>query len=77
MFQDSNNQTFITAKNKDHLLELIKKTIDEKGLNCDLNFINVSLITDMSNIFCTFDRFNGDISTWKVSNVKELYILQF
>ena len=31
----------------EELKEIIERTIEERGLNCDLNFIDVSKITDM------------------------------
>ena len=38
----------VQPKNKTELREIVEKTIKEKGLNCDLNFIDTSKITDMS-----------------------------
>lgn len=59
------------ARNKSHLKELIEERIDEFGLNCDLNDIDVSQITDMSYMFEN-SEFNGDISSWDVSNVENM-----
>ena len=56
-------------KNKKELREIIREIIAEKGPNCDLNFIDVSNITDMSYLFWK-TKFNGDISKWDVSKVK-------
>ena len=58
-------------KNKKELREIIKEIIAEKGPNCDLNFIDVSNITDMSYLFWN-TKFDGDISKWDVSNVKDM-----
>ena len=67
---------------KEELREIIKKTIKEKDNKCDLNFIDTSKITDMSFLFSPsvslfntddggFNKFNGDISKWDVSNVED------
>ena len=60
--------------NKNELREIIKSRIEKEGLNCDLNDIDTSLITDMSWLFSgeIFDSFNGDISEWNVGNVKNM-----
>ena len=65
------NKATVVAKDKEHLENLIKETIEKNGLNCDLNFIDVSKVTDMSNLFWG-SRFNGDISGWNVSNVTNM-----
>ena len=61
----------VVAKDKYHLKELIEEAIKTKGPNCDLNYIDVSQITDMSDLF-HFSNFTGDISKWNVSNVKNM-----
>lgn len=61
----------IKPTTKDELKEIIKETIEKEGLNCDLNFIDTSNITDMSYLFA-FSQFNGDISNWNVSNVEDM-----
>ena len=58
-------------KTKEELKNIIKKRIREQGPNCDLNDIDVSLITDMSYLF-DYSKFNGNISKWNVSNVKDM-----
>ena len=56
-------------KTKNELIYIIQDRISKEGPNCDLNDIDVSLITDMSHMFAG-SEFNGDISKWDVSNVK-------
>ena len=53
--------------NKIELKDLIKYVIKEFGIDCNLNWIDVSNITDMAFLFKI--DFNGDISKWDVSNV--------
>ena len=61
----------VVAKDKYHLKELIEEAIKTKGPNCDLNYIDVSQITDMSDLF-RFSNFTGDISKWDVSKVERM-----
>ena len=64
-------------KTKHELKDIIKRRIKSEGNECDLNDINTSNITDMSNLFA-YSHFNGDISNWNVSNVKNMkYMFEF
>ena len=53
------------------LTELVKKLVNERGNDADLNDIDTSKITDMNYIFYN-SKFNGDISEWDVSNVETM-----
>ena len=57
---------------KEELREIIEQRIKTEGNNVDLNDIDVSKMTDMSNLFAYLDYFNGDISEWDVSNVTNM-----
>ena len=64
-------------KTKDELQKIIIKRIQDVGPECDLNDIDVSKITDMYGLFYVNDNeifkdFNGDISRWDVSHVKNM-----
>ena len=58
-------------KTTDKLKDIIDKRIKSEGYECDLNDIDTSNITDMSNLFA-YSHFNGDISRWNVSNVTNM-----
>ena len=62
-------------KDKYELISLLKKLLEERGKNADLNDIDVSNITDMSNLFedLDFNIINNiNISEWDVSNVTNM-----
>lgn len=62
----------IKPTTKRELAEIIERTIEKEGNNCNLNFIDTSNIEDMSYLFAN-SRFNGNIADWDVSNVKDMY----
>jgi len=61
----------VVAADHAHLEELVQGAIEKYGPKCDLNFIDVSNITDMSYMFYN-SNFKGDISNWDVSNVTDM-----
>ena len=66
--------SFLVPYDKRELRNMIDKAITDNGKNCSLNHIDVSNITDMSNLF-RFNKaryFDGDISKWDVSNVADM-----
>ena len=71
--------------NKYGLKSIIIERIKNEGNACDLNDIDTSKITDMSNLFDAskskghplFKDFNGDISMWDVSNVTDMVEMFF
>jgi surface protein len=59
------------VRNKGELSNIIKNFIKYFGNECNLNWIDVSNITDMYYLFRS-TNFNGDISEWNVSNVTSM-----
>ena len=57
---------------KEELKDIILKRIKSEGPKVNLNDIDVSKITDMTELFRLLD-FNGDISNWDVSNVNNMH----
>lgn len=70
---DESGQGSLRPNNREELEDLIMQRIDQygDGPECNLNDIDVSKITDMSDLFCDME-FNGDISEWDVSRVKDM-----
>ena len=66
-FQSDNKKVVYT---KEELQNLIKDIL-RVNPKANLNFIDVSHITDMSSLFVS-SQFNGDISQWDVSNVTDM-----
>ena len=70
--KDTGNHSYnYHPKTIDELKELVNQLIKERGNDADLNDIDTSEITDMSYMF-TYSSFDGDISQWDVSNVKNM-----
>mgnify|MGYP003482272054 FL=1 len=61
---------------KEELQDIINQLVEERGNEGDFNDIDVSKITDMSELFKDMKDFNGDISNWdvsKVTNMKKMF----
>ena len=56
---------------KKELKDLIDYFIEQFGNECNLNWIDVSNVTNMGDMFYA-SKFNGDISQWNVSNVTDM-----
>jgi len=59
-------------KDREKLKILLRKLLEERGKDADLNDIDVSGITDMAYLFNGLDPHNIDISEWNVSNAKDM-----
>ena len=57
---------------KDELRSIIEQELERKGPDADLNFIDTSLITDMSYLFYKLNIANIKIDHWDVSNVSNM-----
>lgn len=62
----------LKPKSKDELRSLIEQELKAQGADADLNFIDTSLITDMSELFWAFDISNIKIDEWDVSKVTNM-----
>ena len=61
----------IVVNSRGELKNIINRRIEERGLNCDLNDIDVSRIRNMRELFIG-SNFNGDISQWDTSKVEDM-----
>ena len=66
------NQYSCAPETKEELKEIITKRLKQDP-DADLNDIDVSNITDMSDLFFRLDPHNINISQWDVSNVEYMY----
>ena len=71
IIKKSNNYKYFPETKKE-LKDIIKQRIKQEGNKVDLNDIDVSKITDMSNLLEGISSFNGNISNWDVSNVTNM-----
>ena len=60
----------LTPKSKEQLRSIIEQELQKQGPDADLNFIDVSGIFDMSNLFDGLQIENIKIDEWDVSNVE-------
>ena len=63
-------------KSRPELIDMIIKETKKNGNNCSLNHIDVSNIESLSFVFNDANKkFNGDISEWEVSKVRDMSAL--
>lgn len=60
--------------NNNEIHSLVTNCVKIFGDNCNLNWIDVSNVTNMSKLF-EDSAFNGDISNWDVSNVTDMSVM--
>lgn len=59
----------IKVSSREQLIDIIQERINKYGNNCDLNDLDISLVTCLNYLFYLFPEFNGNISNWNTSNV--------
>lgn len=59
----------VIAGDKQHLQSLIRNCLSINGDRCSLNHIDVTAVTDFTDLFREFPYFDGDISRWDTSRV--------
>lgn len=62
----------VTPKSKYELRSLIEQELEQHGPDADLNFIDTSLIEDMSSLFNKLKPRNIKIDQWDTSNVTDM-----
>ena len=62
-------------RTKFELRNCIEEQLEIQGPNANLNIIDVSKITDMSNLFKNLNIRNIDISVWDVSSVNDMRLM--
>ena len=69
---DSEDHYEYFPETKEELSKNIEECLNSK--NCNLNCIDTSKITDMSDLFydSKFENININVSNWDVSNVKDM-----
>ena len=69
--ESATHRYILFPKDREELKRMIDDEIKKHGNNADLNHIDVSGITDFSELFKK-SEFNGDISRWDVSNAANM-----
>ena len=69
---DGQNPIFFAAD--DNIRYVVRFSIHALGSKANLNWIDTSQVTDMSDLFYR-ESFTGDISTWNVSNVTNMSLM--
>lgn len=62
----------VTPKSRDELRSIIEQELERQGPDADLNFIDTSDITDMSELFYDLNISNIKIDEWDVRNVENM-----
>lgn len=62
----------VRPQTKSELRSIIKHELEKQGPDADLNFIDTSKITDMSNLFWSLNVRKIKIEWWNVSNVTNM-----
>ena len=68
-------QATVVAKDKEDLIKHIDMAITLNGNEASLEHIDVSHITDMSELFWDFPKFNGSLKGWDTSNVTNMHYM--
>ena len=65
----------VKVSTKDDLIYIIKQELKRQGPDADLNFIDTSEITDMSDLFRGLNIKNIKVNEWDVSNVSSKAVM--